>query len=58
MRDPNLVGSSIAVNVTTSGFYVSWVVASSWVRAAAAIHGIQALQGTCDMYMCGDGAAS
>ena len=43
MRDPNLVGSSIAVNTNANGYYISWVRPDPWLKSLASMHGVQAM---------------
>ena len=50
LRDPRLEGSTIAMNVTPYGFYVSWTSLDPWVRCLCAQHSIQA-RGTCIVWM-------
>ena len=39
------MGSTIAVNAQTNGYYISWVSADPWVRGLAQMHSIQASWG-------------
>ena len=42
LRDPDLVGGTIAINAQTNGYYVSWVSLDPWVRHLMAMHKLQA----------------
>ena len=42
LRDPDLVGGTIAINAQTNGYYVSWVSLDPWVRHLISMHNLQA----------------